>query len=420
MIDSVTVGDEKWDEYTFYFNKVIEFYSISNPGNLLHIFPYNINNDIIEFIVSLGKFGQTLTNRRLCGYLSSSLCRIINVNNPKNDKKTLENYLQKLYKRLSYLFWDGDKIIEAQMVRELLYIIPIFKDKMFSNADINLAIESYINHDTDHIIQTMSIIALLKNLLHICNQNQIINIMLNKIKEITEDNDYEQLYKNTILDTFFNQLFDLYTIIPEEIILNVFKSGIIQTYYNYDIFTSIHIKNMDKVAFLIEQVFIENKNEWESLVSASATDNDKTELYELLKTQINLDDLFLKMYNQIFNESEGGKNSNNTGDYKNNEINNNLESINNSNINKINIIDYYSSLENIECMFNFLIKNNITSVQNENDYLKTILYLSLPYIFPSLSVKTNKNISDKIINMFQKNNIVETLKIYSLNIEKMI
>ena len=306
------------------------------------------------------------------------------------------------------------------MVRELLYIIPIFKDKMFSNADINLAIESYINHDTDHIIQTMSIIALLKNLLHICKQNQIINIMLNKIKEITEDNDYEQLYKNTILDTFFNQLFDLYTIIPEEIILNVFKSGIIQTYYNYDIFTSIHIKNMDKVAFLIEQVFIENKNEGESPVSVSATDNDKTELYELLKTQINLDDLFLKMYNQIFNESEGGKNSNNTGDYKNNEINNNLESINNSNINKINIIDYYSSLENIECMFNSLTKNKVTSVQNENDYLKTILYLSLPYIFPSLSVKTNKNISDKIINMFQKNNIVETLKIYSLNIEKMI
>ena len=124
-----------------------------------------------------------------------SLCRIINVNNPKNDKKTLENYLQKLYKRLSYLFWDGDKIIEAQMVRELLYIIPIFKDKMFSNADINLAIESYINNDTDHIIQTMSIIALLKNLLHICNQNQIINIMLNKIKEITEDNDYKQIKK---------------------------------------------------------------------------------------------------------------------------------------------------------------------------------------------------------------------------------
>ena len=88
MIDSVTVGDEKKrDEYTFYFNKVIEFYSISNPGNLLHIFPYNINNDIIEFIVSLGKFGQTLTNRRLCGYLSSSLCRIINVNYPKNDNK---------------------------------------------------------------------------------------------------------------------------------------------------------------------------------------------------------------------------------------------------------------------------------------------------------------------------------------------
>ena len=90
MIDSVTVIDEKIEIDIFFFDKVIEFYSVSNSRNLLHIFPYNINNDIIEFIVSLEKFGQTLTNRRLCGYLFSSLCKIINVSNPKNDKKTLK------------------------------------------------------------------------------------------------------------------------------------------------------------------------------------------------------------------------------------------------------------------------------------------------------------------------------------------
>ena len=42
--------------YLIYFDKVIECYSGSNPGNFSYIFPYNINNDIIESIVSLGKF----------------------------------------------------------------------------------------------------------------------------------------------------------------------------------------------------------------------------------------------------------------------------------------------------------------------------------------------------------------------------
>ena len=431
MIDSISIGDEKKrNEYTFYFNKVIEFYSISNPGDLLHIFPYNINNDTIEFIVSLGKFGQTSINRRLCGYLSSSISRIIDINNSKTDKNILKNYLQQLYKRLSYLFWDGDKIIEAQMVRELLYIIPIFKDKMFSNEDINLAIESYINHDTDHIIQTMSIIALLKNLTHICNQNSIIKNLLNKIKEIIDDNDYEPLYKNTIIDIFINQLYENYTIIPEELILKVFKIGIIQSYYNYDILTSIHIQNLDKVAFIIDTLFSENKNGGDSPVSALATENEKTEIFELLKTRLNFDELFLKIYSQIFSNESDGKSSSETREYitasNHNDINTNnnlLEKLNNSNYlakQKINIIDYYSNLENIECMFNSLTKNQISCIQSDNEYLKTILYLSLPDIFPSLSVRTNKVISDKIFNLFQKNNIVLMLKIYSLNIDKVI
>ena len=46
------------------------------------------------------------------------------------------------------------------MARELLYIIPIFKDFMFTNKDITQAIESYISHDTDQIIQVMGIISI--------------------------------------------------------------------------------------------------------------------------------------------------------------------------------------------------------------------------------------------------------------------
>ena len=417
MVDSVSVGDEKKkDEYTFYFNKVIEFYSINNPKNLLHNFPYSINNDIIEYIVSLGKFGQTANNRRLCAYLSASICRIINVNSSKSGKKILENYLQQLYKRLSYLFWDGDKIIEAQMVRELLYIIPIFKDKMFANEDINLALESYINNDTDHIIQTMSIIALLKNLIHISNYSRIIEVMLNKIKEIVEDNDYEELYKNSIIDNLINILYEVYLNIPEEIINDVFKLGIFQTYYSYDTISGVHIQNLDKVSFLYEFLLNNNKNGNDSPDSASATDSEKNELSDSVKLQLNFDEIFIKMYDYIFNEKN---NNNNIIDVENNyEL---IEYINNTNkINKkINVFEYYSTLENIEGMFNSLTKTKITNAQNGTRFLKALFYLNLPHIMPCIStLKTNKNIFDKILNMFQKNNIIVMLKIYSFNIDK--
>ena len=82
MIVSVSSGAEKnKNEYTFYFNKIIEFYSIIDINNNNKIkknfFPYTISDEIIELIVSFGKFGQTSVNRKLCLYLSSSLCRIM-------------------------------------------------------------------------------------------------------------------------------------------------------------------------------------------------------------------------------------------------------------------------------------------------------------------------------------------------------
>ena len=150
MISSISSGSEKSrNEYTFYFNKIIDFYSIIDLKNNNKIkknfFPYIISDEIIEIIVSLGIFGQTTSNRKLCCFLSSSLCRImVKINGDKNNNLNDEN-IRKLYERLSYLFWDGEKMIEAQIVRELLYIIPIFKDKMFINEDIIQAIKSYIN-----------------------------------------------------------------------------------------------------------------------------------------------------------------------------------------------------------------------------------------------------------------------------------
>ena len=64
LINVSTGADITKNEYTFYFDKIIEFYCPTK--NYIELdkniekreFPYTINDDIFEFIISLGKFGQ--------------------------------------------------------------------------------------------------------------------------------------------------------------------------------------------------------------------------------------------------------------------------------------------------------------------------------------------------------------------------
>ena len=200
MITSLSSGFERArNEYLFYFNKIIEFYSVIDIKNNNQIkpnfFPYKISEEIIKLIIELGVFGQTPQNRKLCCYLCSSICRIY-----YNGKENPD--IKKLYERISYLFWDVEKTTEAQMARELLYIIPLFYEEMFKSDDIIQAVQSYINHDSDHVIQVMAIISLLKNIKYLNEKKDncacIFNILMNKIKEIIEDFDYGSIYKNII------------------------------------------------------------------------------------------------------------------------------------------------------------------------------------------------------------------------------
>ena len=213
MIISLSSGFEKArNEYLFYFNKIIEYYSIIDTKNNNEIknnyFPYKIKEEIIELIIDLGKFGQIIQNRKICCYLCSSICRIYYNNKEKEDN------IKKLYQRLNYLFWDVDKITEAQMTRELFYIIPLFYEEMFKSDDIIQALQSYINHDGDHVIQVMAIISLLKNIKYLNKKKEncsyIFNVLMNKIKEIIEDFDYESIFKNIVLHTLINSVYENY------------------------------------------------------------------------------------------------------------------------------------------------------------------------------------------------------------------
>ena len=400
MILYMSSGAENMkNEYTYYFNKLIDYFSDEKSLK----FPYKINNDIFELIISMGKFGQSPSNRRLSCYFSSCLCRILYKNDNNNVMK--DENCQKLYQRLSYLFYDNEKIIENQLVRELQYIIPIFKDIMFTNEDVIKGIECYITLDSDHVIQCLAIETLIKNFIYISNQKKILNILFNKIKEVVESNEYEIIYKNNIMDVLINTLCKDYKNLTK-IIKHILNIELINYFITLDDLENyaIFIKNFDKIFFLLN-------NNFESVIKNEANDNSNSDksgnnnvgnnsdkklkhLKINLKPEnlISLDDLFAKIYVKLYNNTENSKCDENDSD---------------SSCLNDNSVEGYNSEINTKDKEN----SNKVNLLNSN---KQLLFLNLYKIIPCLLiiVKSNKQTLEILIDIFKKENIVNILKYY--------
>ena len=403
MIINISTGGEiTRNEYTLYFDKIIEFYcptkdylEINNNYDKKE-FPYTINNDIFELIISLGKFGQSTINRRLCCYLSSSLCRLI----IKDENNIQDDNVQKLFKRLSYISCDGEKMIESQIVRELQYMIPVFKDIIFADEDLNQAIECYIKHDTEHASQSMILIILLNNIINIKEQKKIIELLIMKIKEIIEVKEYEINYKNDIMNNLINCLYNNFKLIPKIIINKIFELGIIEYYINnFDCLESINIfiKNFDKIYFILNN-FNENDNNSEnnsennSTFSININQVQSSPVAEIkYQNTILFDELFIKIYNKIYNNYESSETSSS------------------------NLL----FLEPSDSM-----NNSSKEKENENNALlnesKKLLFTFLPKILPCIlaDLKTNKQLMDILHDLFKKENITNILGYFCENKNK--
>ena len=346
IITSISSTDEKIsEEYISQFELIVFFYSNNNNN-----FPFIINDDIYDNIISLGKFGQTISNRKLSCYLCCAIIRILkNVNN--------EN-VQKLYSRICFLFCDSEKEIETQLSKELEFLIPIFQKNLFENSDVLQAIYSYINHDSDHIIQTTTIISLVKNFFFI-EKNDLSIKIIEKIKEIFEDEiNYEQIYKNQIFNEIINSLFNNYKLINIDIIKILFQDDIIPKFIMKNKKDNIIIENFDKVYF----IFNDMNNELEIWNNDENNENNYN--------NINFDELFLSIYCIYFN------------------INNYMNQ-----------------------------KKNTSPTEKEN-ISKKIFYNNFMKIIPLLSnLKNSKCIYDKINHLFNKDNIIFALKYYSETIK---
>ena len=396
MIINISTGGEiTKTEYTIYFDKIIEFFSPTkdyleiNNNYEKKEFPYTINNDIFELIISLGKFGQSTINRRLCCYLSSSLCRLI----IKDENNIQDDNVQKLYKRLCYLFCDGEKMIESQMVRELRYIIPVFKDIMFTNEDVNQAIECYIKHDTEHVSQSMILIILLNNIINIKEQKKIIELLLFKIKEIIEVKEYEINYKNDIMNNLINYLYNNFKLIPK-IINKIFELGILEYYINnFECLESINIfiQNFDKIYFLLN-IINENDNNAEInseynttfSININQVQTSTPEAEKKYQNRTLFDELFIKIYNKIYNNCESNETSSS------------------------NLLFFEASDS---------INNSSKEKETENKLLnesKNLLFVNLPKILPCIleDLKTNKILMDIFHDLFKNENIINILGYY--------
>ena len=421
IINITTGADQTKTEYTIYFDKIIEYYRPTKTSyeiynniniNINKEFPYILNDNIFETILSLGVFGQSKINRRLCGYLSSSLCRLLikkdKIGNKNNNNNIQDKNVQKMYIRLCSLFDDPEKEIFLQMVRELQYLLPLFKDIIFDQEEVIKAIGFYINTDWDNVPQSMAIICLLNNIMLIESQKKLVDDLIEKIKEVIEEKTYEINFKNDIMDCLIHCLYNNYKKIPS-IVNKVLDLGIIEYYVN-KLFSketmNICIQNFDKIYFLVNNVdeaytsYSENVSEINN--NTNLTNTGITSLTNICNSSSNIipnknlmnsfcqidegksqnkiifEELFVNIYNKLYNQVELNESSSS-----------NLISL--------------SKTESSE--------SKINDINEENKrlffkYLSNILHCI--FLFP----KMNKQITDIMFDILKKENILSILGYY--------
>ena len=334
-------------EYMIYFEKIILHFNSSN-------FPFEISEENIDTIITLSKYDENPINKQLSCCLCCSVIRLI------NNIKDIN--VQKLFGRICYLFTYCEKPIETQLGRELEFLLNFFGKKILENSDVKGAVKSYIERDADLVLQTTTIISLIKNL-HVINDGDIVEKLINKIKEIFSDDDnFEQKNKNKIFLELIKELEKNYKNIDINIIKKLFGDEFISDFIWKNNKEEIIISNFDIIFFLYKNAL----NELGIINSDENEDNDKEKKEN---SKINFNELFLSIYNHFFN-------------------------IDNSN--------------------NYLTQRKDNFTENEN-IDKKILYNNLMKILPFLTnFEKNRNLFDKINHLFNTHeNIILALYSYS-------
>ena len=164
---------------------ISEEYSL-NLHKLLNVlfknkYKINIAKDIIDFANNLGKFGQNFTNRSYSVLFCVSLLRIS------------ESMQDDLIKRILFLCEDTDHAVKIEMVYQMRYFI---KECCTKFCREKIAQFIYVYFDENEILLRILIIDSIlvdNNLQKFINQKKFCEILIKKIDEIIDIDDYHTL-----------------------------------------------------------------------------------------------------------------------------------------------------------------------------------------------------------------------------------
>lgn len=154
-----------------------------------------LNQNIYEFADSLGKYGQSPKNKKICVFLCSVLSKI------NSENRNI------LFKRFITLSGDNDREVKFQIAFELGNIIKVYYENEIYRGEVEKVIVFYANDDRDQICQGEAIRCLWENIILLWKNREIINLILRKTCDILDEGEYDKTNELNLIDSMVKSIY---------------------------------------------------------------------------------------------------------------------------------------------------------------------------------------------------------------------
>ncbi len=161
------------DEYVIHFNDVINTFCKNN-------YKIIINKELIEYTISLGKFGQSFVNKKFSVFFCVSLIRISNTK------------IDDLYNRVLFLAEDTERTVKFEMAYHVRFLIQLNDNKFCQDKMINFLSYYFDDCDMNFLLIIFGSLFYSDNLSKF-EGHSFMNVFYNKINEIISTKDFYTL-----------------------------------------------------------------------------------------------------------------------------------------------------------------------------------------------------------------------------------
>lgn len=196
MLNAITIYNKNIsEEYIHYFELIIELIHNEINNKKLNI---ELKSELIEFVISLGKFGSSVFNRKLSLFFCTRL--------------SLINKSVYLFNRYILLSGDTEKEIQMQSAFELKYFLKVYYDDDImknnhneENEFVNCIVDYYLKN-IDKVIQCETICSLIDNINIVSNNKQIVSCLYEVLFNIFSERNYEMEYLCRLVKMYVNKV----------------------------------------------------------------------------------------------------------------------------------------------------------------------------------------------------------------------